>query len=49
MGGVGIYVIPGCGAPVGPTGWETIPGPIRRMSFLEPGRDPMDGCGVWPR
>ena len=42
-------VIPGCGAPAWPTGWETIPGPSLRISFRELGRDPIDGCGVWPR
>lgn len=35
--------------PGGPTGWPAMFAPIRCMSFRDDGREPIWGCGVWPR
>ncbi len=35
--------------PGGPTGWPTMLGPMRPMSLRDDGREPIWGCGVWPR
>jgi hypothetical protein len=41
------FTPPDC-EPGGPTGWPMF-GPIRRMSLRDDGREPIWGCGVWPR